>query len=196
MVLLLVLAVSFSAKAFDLRENVKQTYSAEIGVRELSGTNDGVEVEKYLASAGLDKGYAWCAAFVNWTLVQNSVETPKSPAWSPSWFPSARIIDKEKAQEGDVFGIYFTSKKRIAHVGFIDEWEADKNYCVTVEGNTNDAGSREGDGVYRKRRLQRQIYKVADWITQINADDKTLAHARYAISWHGNRSNRRCVVLC
>lgn len=40
---------------------------------------------------------------------------------------------------GDVFGIYFTSKNRIAHVGFIDEVKA--NHYVTLEGNTNDAGN-------------------------------------------------------
>ncbi len=60
---------------------------------------------------------------------------------------------------GDVFGIYFPEKGRIAHVGFVDDW-GDK-YVVTVEGNTNEAGSREGDGVYRKRRLISSLCKVA-----------------------------------
>ncbi len=60
---------------------------------------------------------------------------------------------------GDVFGIYFQEKKRIAHVGFVDQW--DGTWVVTVEGNTNMSGSREGDGVYRKRRLVGSIYKVA-----------------------------------
>ncbi|MFB5944250.1 peptidoglycan-binding protein [Albibacterium profundi] len=64
-------------------------------------------------------------------------------------------------QKGDVFGIYFNSVKRIAHAGFVDEW-GDK-YVVTVEGNTNEAGSREGDGVYRKRRLISSIYRVSSW---------------------------------
>jgi len=54
-------------------------------------------------------------------------------------------------------------KKRIAHVGFIHAQEGD--YYITVEGNTNQAGSREGDGVYKKRRPKRTIYKVADYIT-------------------------------
>lgn len=38
------------------------------------------------------------------------------------------------------------------------------NFTITVEGNTNEAGSREGDGVYRKRRLKNQIYKISRWI--------------------------------
>jgi len=62
----------------------------------------------------------------------------------------------------DIFGIYFPNKKRIAHTGFIDKWTSTQVH--TVEGNTNQAGSREGDGVYRKIRLTRQIYAVARFI--------------------------------
>lgn len=74
-------------------------------------------------------------------------------------------FDRKAPQPGDVFGIYFNTLKRIAHVGFIDEW-GDK-YLVTVEGNTNESGSNEGDGVYRKRRLISTIYQVADWICEL-----------------------------
>ena len=63
---------------------------------------------------------------------------------------------------GDVFGLYFPEKGRIAHVGFIDEWK--DPWVITVEGNTNVLGGREGDGVYRKRRLVRSIYKVARYV--------------------------------
>lgn len=63
---------------------------------------------------------------------------------------------------GDLFALYFPEKKRIAHVGFIDQW--DGTWLITVEGNTNVSGSSEGDGVYRKRRLVKSIYKVARYI--------------------------------
>ncbi|SKB64206.1 CHAP domain-containing protein [Daejeonella lutea] len=63
---------------------------------------------------------------------------------------------------GDVFGLYFPEKGRIAHVGFVDEWK--DGWVITVEGNTNVLGSRDGDGVYRKRRLVRSIYKVARYV--------------------------------
>lgn len=65
---------------------------------------------------------------------------------------------------GDVFGIYFPDKKRIAHAGFIDQW--DGSWLITVEGNTNVSGGREGDGVYRKRRPIQSIYQVARYIPQ------------------------------
>ncbi len=165
--LLLSSIVSCSAFASDLRENVKRTYTSEIGVRELSGKNDGKRVEEYLRSVKLGKGYSWCAAFVCWTLNKCGVVNPSS-AWAPALFPTKKIIYKsgelkELPRAGDVFGIYYPGKKRIAHVGFIDQWG---KIVLTVEGNTNEAGSREGDGVYRKRRLARQIYVVSKFINQ------------------------------
>lgn len=146
-----------------------EIYSNEIGIREKTGQNDGERVEEYLRSCGLKKGQPWCAAFVTWVFKQSEVKAITS-AYSPSWFPSKKVVYTRGSQnnqtpvQADVFGIYFSSKGRIAHVGFIDVWNDSDSFCMTVEGNTNDAGSREGDGVYRKRRLKRQIYKVSRWI--------------------------------
>lgn len=143
---------------------IKSVYTSQIGVREATGKNDGKQVESYLKSVKSVKGNPWCAAFVAWCFDQCGVKTVRS-AWSPSWFPSNRVIWKQGVgtvpHAGNVFGIWFNNRNRIAHVGFIDEWHG--KYAITVEGNTNDAGSREGDGVYRKRRLTRQIYAVSNW---------------------------------
>jgi hypothetical protein len=148
-------------------DRVRAIYMAELGTREATGRNDGQRVEQYLASCNLPKGNAWCAAFVSWTYQQAGVNAMSS-AWSPSWFQrnviySTTSTTNQTPQPADVFGIYFASKKRIAHVGFIDQWGTGP-HCITVEGNTNEAGSREGDGVYRKRRLKSQIYQVSRWI--------------------------------
>lgn len=143
------------------RECILKSATAELGVREATGKNDGVTVEKYLASAGLGKGFAWCAAFVNWNYQQCGIKGPASPAWSPSWFPLARSNVGEP-QPGDVFGIFFPDKGRIAHVGLI--YSVEPARFITIEGNTNTAGSREGDGVYKKIRLRKQVYATANWI--------------------------------
>lgn len=144
---------------------IKQTYDSQIGVRELTGNNDGPEVQEYLKAANINQPVAWCGAFVKWVFNCCSISTTGN-AWAPSWFPASRTIWKQgkgtAPNTGDVFGIYFQSKKRIAHVGFIDTWSTD--HVVTVEGNTNAAGSREGDGVYRKRRLKSQIYAISRWV--------------------------------
>ena len=82
----------------------------------------------------------------------------------PENFSSSSLEGQEHVlpSTGDIFGLYFPEKGRIAHVGFIDEWK--DPWVVTVEGNTNVLGSRDGDGVYRKRRLVRSVYKVARYV--------------------------------
>jgi len=169
----------------DLIEKVALTYSSQIGVRELTNRNDGEKIDMYLASTGLvnnkayraktGKGYAWCAAFVTWSLKESFKDTdyqikiPSGSAWAPSWFTANVIyikgkLNKVKPDKTDVIGIWSPTEKRIGHVGFVDAWPDDGDYVITVEGNTNAAGSREGDGVYRKRRLKANIHKVSRWI--------------------------------
>ncbi|MEJ6979653.1 hypothetical protein WG906_04280 [Pedobacter sp. P351] len=109
---------------------------------------------------------------------------PRS-AWSPDLFPASKLVwqrgksvyakiphpniqpsgmqrQTNKPSPGDVFGIFFASKGRIAHCGFVDSWN--DSWLLTVEGNTNEAGSREGDGVYKKRRLKSTVHMVANWV--------------------------------
>jgi hypothetical protein len=141
-----------------------------VGVKEATGKNDGVEVGKYLATVGLGQGYHWCAAFVKWTFAQRRVATTGTNGRADTWFPVARRIYQRPSgyvavpQQADLFGLYYANLGRIAHVGFIDHWDQARGQAATVEGNTNDGGSRNGDGVYRKRRLIRQIYAVSKWV--------------------------------
>ncbi|WP_262249695.1 CHAP domain-containing protein [Parapedobacter soli] len=154
-------------------KQLKEIYRAEIGVKEATGNNDGSRVGEYLRYCGLGEGYAWCAAFVSWCHWQAGYPEPRN-AWAATLLPTARRVNDPRP--GDVFGIYYTNLKRIAHVGFVDEW--DDQYCITVEGNTGPPTDhaitddyaanpiRAGparDGVYRKRRPIRTIHAVARW---------------------------------
>lgn len=132
---------------------------SQIGIREARGNNDGQAVEKYLAYTGNQKGDPWCASFVSWVFGQAHLKQPRT-AWSPALFPKARLI--AVAKPAAVFGIYFPDKARIAHAGIVEEQKG--NWLYTIEGNTNLAGSREGDGVYRKLRHVRTIRFYADWL--------------------------------
>lgn len=148
------------------RDILQKIYTAEIGVREATGNNDGPEVEAYLAATGLGKGYAWCAAFVSWVFQQGGFDKPQTP-WTPALFPKSAVIWPNKGkqpQKSDVFGIYYPHIKRIGHAGFVESWGA--NFVTTVEGNTNHTGSSEGDGVYRKRRRTKTIHLAADWVSE------------------------------
>jgi hypothetical protein len=58
---------------------------------------------------------------------------------------------------------------RISHVGLIERWDDDEDFCITIEANTSAANIvgviiREGDGVYRKKRRKRMIAVVSDWV--------------------------------
>lgn len=166
--LLLTAFINGAALSGDIRLKVKQVYSSQIGVREKTGHNDGKQVETYLHYCGLTKGQPWCASFVCWCLGQAQVSNPRDGG-CPYLLERGQLIYKRgknvadrPPQASDVFFIWFPDKGRVAHTGYIDSWS--NTWCITVEGNTNDAGSREGDGVYRKRRLKRQIYAVANYI--------------------------------
>lgn len=151
------------------RDQVEAIFLSQVGVKEKTGKNDGEQVEEYLAVTGLGKGNPWCAAFCAWCLTKAEVKNPKS-AYSPDWFRSNLSYKStlpsnhstSAPTKGDVFGIYFASMGRVAHVGFVQDWG--DQWVQTVEGNSNDNGSRDGDGVYRKRRLKSQIYVVSSWV--------------------------------
>jgi hypothetical protein len=132
---------------------------SQVGVREQTGQNDGQAVTTYLNYVQLKKGNPWCAAFVSWVFGQAGFTSPKT-GWSPALFP----LNKQtlNVQPATVFGIYFPMQKRIAHVGLVQQISG--NYLLTIEGNTNDKGSRAGDGVYRKRRHLKTIKVYADWL--------------------------------
>jgi len=144
-----------------LKEKLVLRAEQEVGVREKTGKNDGVRVETYLRSVGLKKGDKWCAAFISFLFAQEGLKKPKT-GWTPDLFPKSRL--SKSALPGNLLAIYFPELKRIAHVGLVTARDGD--YVLSIEGNTNVIGSREGDGVYRKRRHIKTIYQFSDWITK------------------------------
>lgn len=148
------------------RACVVENALADVDVREASGHNDGPEVERYLASVGLHKGLSWCAAFVSYHLSGCGVRNPAT-GWSPAFSGvSARIWSPRKAirmpMPGDVFTLWYSSLGRVGHTGFVTGF--DGRYISTVEGNTSAPGSREGDGVYARRRQLSKVYAVTNYI--------------------------------
>lgn len=140
-------------------KNIVAIARSQIGIKEATGKNDGAEVEAYLATTGLKKGEPWCAAFLSWVFKEAGYEQPVT-AWAPALFPSVRLV--KRPIPAIVFGIYFPSLKRIGHCGIIER--VNGNFIIGIEGNTNLNGSREGNGVYRKLRHVKTIYRFADWL--------------------------------
>ena len=151
----------------ELSAKVQSVYTSQLGVRELTGHNDGLMVETYLHTVGLGKGYPWCAAFVKWTYLQAGIKTNINGMALSVDKPDKRVFYKGKfitdPMPGDAFTLYYASLGRIGHTGFYDGRQNDTIYR-TVEGNTNSAGSREGDGVYRKYRSFKSTYSINSYI--------------------------------
>lgn len=147
------------------RDRVLTVARSLIGTREATGHNDGAVVEEILASTGNEKGDPWCAAanYYVYSRAGYGQLVPRS-AWSPDWVAGATWKQGRGATPlpADTFGLYFPSMGRVGHTGIIEQWGS--SVAITLEGNTNGEGSRDGDGYYRKRRLVRQIYAVRAWL--------------------------------
>jgi hypothetical protein len=142
------------------RQRIVQVALQEVGVREKTGENDGKRIEEYLAAVKLKRHNPYCAAFLSWVFMQEGFAKPRS-GWSPDLVPLSRLTSA--AMPADIAGFYFPELRRVAHVGMIEK--VHHHWAVTIEANTNLTGSREGEGVYRKRRHLQTIYRLADWIT-------------------------------
>lgn len=139
---------------------------AEIGVMEdPPGSNRGRRVEEYLASVGLGGGHPWCAAFVFFAARAAAERTglsnplPRTAGVLDMWRRSGvaglpRLTAGQAAAQpglvttGMVFIMDFGAGK--GHTGFVRSREGGR--LVTVEGNSNNGGSREGTGVFELRR--------------------------------------------
>ncbi|MFV0261396.1 MAG: CHAP domain-containing protein [Kluyvera sp.] len=122
---------------------------SQLGVSEQPlGSNDGPQVKEYLKSAGIDFPAAWCAAFVVWCHLQASINSiPKTGGVLDLWnkSPDNRVIDP---QPGDVMILDYGNGQ--GHTGIVIE--VNGNTLTTIEGNTNDDGSREGYEVAQRSR--------------------------------------------
>lgn len=149
------------------REKIIAIARLQFGIREASGKNDGKVVETYLSYTGNRKGEPWCASFVSWVYGKAGFAQPKT-SWSPALFPVAK--QTLNPLPADVFGIYYFRLRRIAHCGLIETFKG--NWVKTIEGNTNDEGAREGEGVYSKLRHKRTIAVYANWLNHLKKGER------------------------
>ena len=141
----------------------------EVGIRETS-RNQGPGIAKYWPDTTYPGGYKnrepYCAAFVCWVCAEASrrgydigprpnsaavreiVEWSKRPGSGCLRFTGAS--SRYRPQPGDLVWWAF-SGARPNHIGIVAKLDG-ANQIVTIEGNTNPAGSREGDGVYERKR--------------------------------------------
>jgi len=143
--------------------------NAFVGVGEEGGDNRGQMVELFLREVRQPPGQPWCAAFVYhvgyWSHYDHIARRSSWPLPATASceelgkYAKPRKILMDEPAMGDVFLLYSKELKRFAHAGIIVsvnqkyEGKADTVYvCTTVEGNTNEDGSRNGTNTLSKTR--------------------------------------------
>lgn len=161
-----------------LAEKVVATAIGEVGAKEV-GTNSGRRVKGYLASCGLEEGAPWCACFMHWCFRESDkiIEPHKDFALAAKWATKGEVFRKGQedmywsgelghpfqriSMNGDTFTLFYSSLRRIGHVGMVIG--EDEDYLTTIEGNTNSGGDREGEGVFKRKRLKSTIHTINRW---------------------------------
>lgn len=140
----------------NLSQKALEIAVTQLGVEESPrGSNDGVQIKEYLKSVGILTPSAWCMSFVYWCFSQSAksigIRNPliKTGGVMRQWKGSSVLYTAKKPyQPGDIF--ILSLGKGLGHTGIIESIDGDT--AVTIEGNTNDEGSREGYEVARRRR--------------------------------------------
>ena len=138
-------------------EQMIKVAAREIGYRE--GRNNSNKYGRYFGADGT----AWCAQWVSWVAEQAGAERDElfpETAWYPDLLAFARkhdliVIDPTKGDRsgriypGDIFLVQRSGQPNGAkHVGLVEKDLGDWR-IQTIEGNTSNTGSAQGNGVYR-----------------------------------------------
>lgn len=144
-----------------LQEKALEIAITQIGVQEDPGhKNKGKQVEKYLAAVGLGPGYSWCMAFDYWCFNEAAEKMGrKNPLYKTGgvmeqWRQKKAEFRVVTPQPGDIF--IMDMGHGLGHTGIVEKVEEDVIH--TIEGNTNDEGSREGYEVCRRIRQRSKIF--------------------------------------
>lgn len=162
----------------ELSQKALEIAVSQEGVSEQpKGSNRGPEVDEYLRSVGLDpKGkYAWCAAFVYWCFAQAATQLQVSnPVFKTAgvlnhWnkakarkiLGGVALADPNLIKPGMIFIMKFGGGT--GHTGFVRRIDPIQKLIYTVEGNTNDDGSREGYEVALRKRPISSMFGFIDY---------------------------------
>jgi hypothetical protein len=122
---------------------------AHLGVHETPGRpNRGPMIDVWLRFVGLEpddgppEGYAWCAAFASWCCFKGGRPVRKSPRVRQLLMLNGDL-EVSDPLPGDICISLMANGK--GHCGFYLRRESGRIY--SLDGNTNETGSREGNAV-------------------------------------------------
>lgn len=140
-----------------LQEKALKVAIGQLGQHENPlGSNWGKPVQDYLKSVNIGFPASWCMAFVYWCFEQTGQPNPlvKTGGVLNAWNTADkkfRVVGDPQA--GDIFIMNFG--KGLGHTGIVEK--VDSTFIYTIDGNTNDSGSREGIEVCRKQRPRNKV---------------------------------------
>lgn len=165
----------------------------------------GSNRQPYAAIAGHADGYAWCDTFCVATAKVAKVKGVPDSAYCPAsvqGYQSASRLFTTPAR-GDQGFIWYGSKGRYAHTGWVEAVEPGGRFVIMIEGNTDEAGGRTGGKVMRKRRstkgmvFGRPLYAAAkpkaptkrkpDPTIAIGAQGQLVLNIQRALVRHGHK---------
>jgi hypothetical protein len=140
------------------------------GVYEIT-PNDSPEIKEYLKSVGINNHSPWCLAFVYWC-VDNACFNAgkKNPLPKSGYCPItakwgiSENIKSNTPEPGDIFFLMDSQIPPYYHTGFVSGVKGE--YFETIEGNTNPGGSAEGDGIYKRTRLNSNVIFIK-WYVKV-----------------------------
>lgn len=147
----------------------------EVGQHEEGKANWGPKVKEYLAAADIDVPSAWCAAFCNWSAehaakslgVKSPLEQVPLQGYVQSYVDFGKqhgwVVPRAEAKRGDLICMWHQSLNRYGHIGLVTGWTADKKQITTVEGNSNNDGSRDGYEVVTHERTPTTNILILRW---------------------------------
>lgn len=151
----------------DLAQEAIKIALTQEGVREHPlGSNSGPEVNQYLACVGLPPGNSWCAALVSWCINEAYHALGGAKPTFKASGSALHLLDRNptlKTHPGPNTIFVIDHGHGLGHTGFCISIDANGN-MTTIEGNTNNGGSRQGDGVYKLTR--RSVSDInGGWLT-------------------------------
>lgn len=138
-----------------LSDNALKIAISQIGQEEKPiGSNWGHPVQDYLQRVGINFPASWCMAFIYWCFDEASkqlgVDNPMTKTGGVlNEYSHEQLNQVHTPQIGDIFIMDFGNG--FGHTGIVESIDGNGD-LNTIEGNTNDTGSREGYEVARRKR--------------------------------------------
>lgn len=151
-----------------LEQTILETAKSFVGQKEISGNMGFIQpfFMKLMESIGWKKKWAWCSMFCKLVYTEAYKKLGLDPKRMTKFIsPSVQqtranfikagypiITDWKQVKPGAYISWVSSSDRTKGHTGILVEFIENGAKMITIEGNTNAEGSREGDSVAKKTR--------------------------------------------